>query len=211
MYPFPFIVLTCSITGPDISFALFIFSISSSRLCPSTGPIYLKPNSSNITPGTNIYFILFFVLFIVSTIGAPAGILFKKFFTPSLASKYFLSVRNSPRWRLIAPTLSDIAIWLSFNITSKFLFDLPALFKASKATPPVIEPSPITAAIFSLPPDKSLAQAIPNAMETDVELCPAVKVSYSLSLGFGKPEIPFNCLRVENSSFLPVIILCIYA
>jgi hypothetical protein len=46
-------------------------------------------------------------------------------------------------------------------------------------------------------PCKLEAIAIPKAAEIEVEEAYA-KVSYSLSLLLGKPEIPFNCLLVSN-------------
>ena len=41
----------------------------------------------------------------------------------------------------------------------RLVFSLPALFRASYASPPVMEPSPITAITCSLPPNKSRAFA----------------------------------------------------
>jgi hypothetical protein len=51
-------------------------------------------------------------------------------------------------------------------------------------------------------PCKLEAIAIPKAAEIEVENF--TKVSYSLSLLLGKPEIPFNCLLVSNFSLRPV-------
>ena len=48
---------------------------------------------------------------------------------------------------------------------------------------PLKDPSPITAMIFSLPPIKSLAFASPQARLTEVEVCPTLKKSCSLSSG----------------------------
>ena len=46
-------------------------------------------------------------------------------------------------------------------------------------------------------------------LETDVELWPVVKRSYSLfSSLLGNPLMPPSCLRVLKESFLPVSILC---
>jgi hypothetical protein len=50
-------------------------------------------------------------------------------------------------------------------------------------------------------PCKLEAIAIPKAAEIEVERSGYAKVSYSLSLLLGKPEIPFNCLLVSNFSF----------
>ena len=52
------------------------------------------------------------------------------------------------------------------------------------------EPSPITAMIRWLRPDKSLTTAIPRAAEIDVAACAAPKGSNSLSLRLVKPESP---------------------
>ena len=52
----------------------------------------------------------------------------------------------------------------------KFLLKRPALLTASKARPPVNEPSPITAIVWLLSPLSSFALAIPNAAEIEVLL-----------------------------------------
>ncbi len=98
-------------------------------------------------------------------------------------------------------------ILLSFRTTRQLVFMSAILFMASYTIPPVNDPSPITAAIFSSVPLILLAQAIPRAADMDVELCPVLNASHGLSLVFGKPDIPPNCLRVPISFFLPVRIL----
>ena len=45
---------------------------------------------------------------------------------------------------LIPPTFGEMDILLSFRIIVKLLFSEAALFKASRASPPVRDPSPIT-------------------------------------------------------------------
>ena len=58
---------------------------------------------------------------------------------------------------------------------------------------------------------KSLADAIPNAAEIDVEACPAPKTSYSLSLCFKNGFKPLYFLMVLRDSNLPVSTLWAYA
>ena len=103
--------------------------------------------------------------------------------------------------------LEDDEVLLSFSTTRQPVLISAILFMASYTIPPVKEPSPITAAIFSFVPLILLAHAIPSAAEIDVELCPVLNASHGLSLVFGKPLIPPNCLRVPISFFLPVSIL----
>ena len=76
-------------------------------------------------------------------------------------------------------------------MTRIFEFSIPAWFSASNAIPPVMAPSPITATCcLSVSPLCCEATAIPKAAEIDVEECPTPKVSYSLSVLFGKPLSP---------------------
>ena len=82
-----------------------------------------------------------------------------------------------------------------------------ALFKPSYASPPLKEPSPITAIIFSLAPFKFLAFAKPHAKLTEVEVCPIVKKSCSLSSGAVNPVTEPYLSGLVNASFLPVRIL----
>ena len=134
--------------------------------------------------------------------------LVKNFFTLLSSLLTRPKVINFVRYPARAPTLWEMNISLSFRTTRRSLPRCPALLRASKAIPPVIEPSPITATtLWLLLPDKSRAQAIPRAAEIAVELCPTPKASYSLSLGVGKPLIPPCWRRVEKLSLLPVRIL----
>ena len=68
-----------------------------------------------------------------------------------------------------APTLFEMDILLSLRITIKFFLNLPALLSPSKARPPVIEPSPITATVYDCSPLSCFALAIPYAAEIDVD------------------------------------------
>ena len=67
---------------------------------------------------------------------------------------------------------------LSFSITSRLALLTPALFSASKASPPVIEPSPMTAICcrWRLPCSFD-AMAMPSAAEIDVDEWPVPKAS----------------------------------
>ena len=98
---------------------------------------------------------------------------------------------------------------LSLRIISKSLSNEDALLSPSKAIPPVIEPSPITATTFLSSPLTLAATAIPIAALMELDACPAVKVSYSLSLGWGNPANPSFFRSVSNCLRRPVKILWI--
>ena len=67
---------------------------------------------------------------------------------------------------------------LSFRIINKLLGFAEALFKPSKANPPVIAPSPITAiTCLSFSPFRDEATDIPIAAEIEFDECPAIKAS----------------------------------
>ena len=75
-----------------------------------------------------------------------------------------------------------------------------------------MEPSPMMATTWRLAsPFLAAATAIPRAAEIELEACPHVKVSYSLSSGDGKGRIPPSFLFVEKASRRPVSILWPYA
>ncbi len=98
---------------------------------------------------------------------------------------------------------------LSFRITSRRISSItPALFSASKAMPPVIAESPITAMLCLDSPRLRAATAMPSAAEIDVDECAVPKVSYSDSLRRGKPEMPSACRSVAMAARRPVRILC---
>ena len=61
-------------------------------------------------------------------------------------------------------------ISLSLITIIKLLFISPAKSRPSRASPPLNEPSPITAITFSFPPQRSLAFASPPARLTEVEV-----------------------------------------
>ena len=98
-------------------------------------------------------------------------------------------------------------ILLSLRIIINGVFILAALLNASYAIPPVKEPSPITDTTILFFPLSVLAIAIPRPAEMDVELCPVLKASQSLSDVLGKPAMPPNLRRLAKPSFLPVSIL----
>ena len=107
------------------------------------------------------------------------------------------------------PTLRSIAMLLSFRIIRRLLGVAEALFSPSKASPPLMEPSPITATTCRLfSPCFLAATAIPKAAEIEFDACPQVNVSYSLSDGEGKGRMPFSLRLVQNASRRPVKILC---
>ena len=61
---------------------------------------------------------------------------------------------------------------------------------ASKAMPPERAASPMTATIFSSPPDRSRASAKPSATDSESDAWPDGCTSKGLSSGFGKPDRP---------------------
>ncbi|OPZ43711.1 MAG: hypothetical protein BWY95_02177 [Bacteroidetes bacterium ADurb.BinA104] len=70
-------------------------------------------------------------------------------------------------------------------------------------------PSPITATTrLDVLPLRLLATAIPRAADMELEACPLVKESYSLSSGEGNGLSPPNLRLVLNRSRRPVSILC---
>ena len=77
------------------------------------------------------------------------------------------------------------------------------LFRPSKASPPLMAPSPMTATTFLF----LSATAMPNAAEMLFEACPQTKASYSLSSGEGKGRMPPSLRLVEKRSRRPVRIL----
>ena len=89
------------------------------------------------------------------------------------------------------PTARSMLMSLSFKMMSMSLGVLETLFKPSKARPPLIAPSPITATMLrSLCPVSRAATAMPSAAEMELLACPQVKVSYSLSSGVGNGRMP---------------------
>ena len=67
-------------------------------------------------------------------------------------------------------------------------FNSEAKSRPSKASPPLKEPSPITAITLPSSPFKSLALARPQARLIEVEVWPTVKKSCSLSSGLVYPD-----------------------
>ncbi|CUQ29333.1 Uncharacterised protein [Segatella copri] len=86
---------------------------------------------------------------------------------------------------------------------------LDTLFSPSKASPPLMAPSPMTATTcLSVSPFSRAATAIPSAAEMELLACPQAKVSYSLSKGVGNGRMPCNLRLVQKFSRRPVNILC---
>ena len=81
------------------------------------------------------------------------------------------------RKRERAPTLGAMDISLSLSTTISFLRRWPARFRPSKASPAVMEPSPMTATTLWSFPSRSLAVAMPSEAEMDVEEWPTPKKS----------------------------------
>lgn len=106
-------------------------------------------------------------------------------------------IENSNLLVILNDNCMSIDMQLSFSITSRLEFSMPAWFNASKAKPAVMAPSPITATCcLSFSPFNCDATAMPNAADIDVDECPTPKVSYSLSLRLGKPLNPLYILLV---------------
>ena len=177
LYPFPFWVITWTKIGPLICFTFSRVFSRSNMLCPSIVPTYVKPSSSNITPGANkplIYSSSFLAIFapdspnIVLSISFNFCLGFWKTWLVIILLKYVY----------IAPTLGEIDIWLSFRITINLEGSShPAWFKPSKASPAVIAPSPIIATVYPSSFFRSFATLIPKAADIEVELWPAPKWS----------------------------------
>ncbi|MCY1225733.1 hypothetical protein D9M72_413650 [compost metagenome] len=74
--------------------------------------------------------------------------------------------------------------------------------------PAVMAPSPITATETRFSPSVRAPSAMPSAAEIEVDECAVPKVSYSLSLRRGKPEMPPHWRSVPMRSRRPVRILC---
>ena len=109
-----------------------------------------------------------------------------------------------PSVLLMAPTLGEMDIPLSFTIRMMSRSEWPALFIPSYERPQVSAPSPTTATTLCCSPFRSRAVAIPSAADIAVPAWPAPKWSCSLSLRLRKPEIPSRCRRVGNGSSRPV-------
>ena len=92
---------------------------------------------------------------------------------------------------------------------SRLLGVVEALLSPSNASPPLIEPSPMTATTLrSGLSSLSAATDMPSAALIELLAWPHVKVSYSLSLGVGKGARPWKWRLVEKRSRRPVRILC---
>ncbi len=128
----------------------------------------------------------------------PPGVTFNIFSTSSLTLLTVEFFIIADKCLDIPPTFSSIDISLSFNITIIFVFIYPIWLRASKAIPPVIDPSPIIETTEKSSPFISLAHAIPLPTDIDVLLCPVSNISCSLSHSFGNPLNPLNCLNVLN-------------
>ena len=88
----------------------------------------------------------------------------------------------------------------------KLLLSIAALFKPSKASPPLNEPSPISAITLYLSPFISRALATPDAKLSYVDVWPKTNVSCSDSDGLKNPEM-FFIISPTNPDLRPVSIL----
>ena len=94
----------------------------------------------------------------------PAGSFVSFSSTPSRASHRPGSSRTRFMYRDNAPTFGEIDMPLSFKMTTIGVPSPPACDTASNATPPVIEPSPMTATTLpSSAPPRSIASLMPTA------------------------------------------------
>ena len=76
------------------------------------------------------------------------------------------------------PVTLSMAMLLSLSTTSMSGFDEAMLLSASKAMPPVSDPSPMTATTLrSVSPRSCEAMAMPSAADTEVDECPTPKAS----------------------------------
>ena len=130
-------------------------------------------------------------------------------------------VLSERRYCFMPPTLRSMDMLLSLRMMSRSFGDEHTLLRPSYASPPLMEPSPMTATtcrcFTSLPCALAFtcmrwsATAMPSAAEMLFEACPQVKVSYSLSSGQGKGCSPPSLRLVQNVSRRPVSILWPYA
>ena len=102
------------------------------------------------------------------------------------------------------PTERSIDMSLSLRMMSRSFGLDEALLRPSKASPPDMAPSPMTATTLRLSFD---ATAMPSAAEMLFEAWPQMKASYSLSSGEGKGFRPPSLRLVLKRSRRPVRIL----
>ena len=119
---------------------------------------------------------------------------------------YVSLVDSESRYSFMPPTARSMDMLLSLRMMRMSLSVVDTLFRPSKASPPDMAPSPMTATTLRSVP--LAATAIPRAAEMLFEACPHIKVSYSLSSGVGKGRMPPNLRLVLNCSRRPVSILC---
>ena len=80
--------------------------------------------------------------------------------------------------------------YLNNFLLCPFFVTVFAFKSPSYESPPVIEPSPITATTLYVAPVMSRAATIPRAAEIEVLACPAPNVSYALSVRLRNPDRP---------------------
>src|ERR1700752_691802 len=122
LYPLPFLVSTCKIFGPGISFKSFKTCTKRCTSCPSTGPKYLNFNDSNILLClSNDVFKAACTFDAISRALVPKLLnLPSNFQTSSFTLLYVCDVVISVRYSLSAPTLGSMLMQLSLSTTNKF-------------------------------------------------------------------------------------------
>ena len=120
---------------------------------------------------------------------------------------YVWLVLRFMRYCFMPPTERSIDMLLSLRMMSMSLGDEETLFSPSKASPPDMAPSPMTAITWRRLSSRRDATAMPSAAEMLFDACPHVKVSYSDSSGEGKGFSPWSLRFVGKRSRRPVSIL----
>ena len=119
VYPFPFSVMTCTITGPLNLFATWsAFSIKSSSW-PSTGPRYFKPKSSNKPCGAKTSLMPFFIPCKASNTGLPMGDFSNVSFPQSRTFSYISLVLKAAKCVESPPIVGEYDLPLSLTIMTK--------------------------------------------------------------------------------------------
>ena len=178
--PLPLTVATCTTTGRSAASASLSASLSARTSWPSTTPIYAQSSSSHHRPGAQNALIDSFSWGPIRSKAAPIppGRRVNPPSTPSRACHSLGFSRTRLKYLESAPTFGAIDMPLSLSTTTIGVPRPPACPIASKATPPVIAPSPITATTFpSSPFPWRIPSLMPTAYPIDVEACPAPMMS----------------------------------
>ena len=164
--PLPLTVAQWMTTGRSASKAVFSARRMACTSWPSITPRYAQSSSSHHRPGAQKALTDSLKRGPSRSNAAPmpTGSFVSFSSTPSRASHSPGSSRTRFMYRDSAPTLGEIDMPLSFKMTTIGVPRPPAWETASNATPPVIEPSPMTATTLpSSAPPRSMASLIPTA------------------------------------------------